>query len=199
MILLIDNGTSFLEDFRWVFRRLDESMTVVPQDGVISTLADFDLDGIVLSGGGKPELTEPQRLATWEANTACLIGFDVPILGICEGFEILCACTGGRIEKLPEPTINPALPIRRETTNSILLQGVGPEFQAYEHHSDYAAWVPDTLRVEAASEASPVEVVSHRLRPLFGTQFHPEKSGELGERVFRNFVNFCRSPRASRA
>ena len=34
-------------------------------------------------------------------------------------------------------------------------------------------------------------VVSNDEGTVFGTQFHPEKSGETGLRILRNFVELC--------
>jgi glutamine amidotransferase len=70
-----------------------------------------------------------------------------------------------------------------------LLQGVGGEY-AYFVHSYYA--VPDDeSAVVATAEYGrdfPAVVADDN---VFGTQFHPEKSGETGLKILRNFVALC--------
>jgi glutamine amidotransferase len=92
-----------------------------------------------------------------------------------------------------------------------LVEGVDGEY-AYFVHSYYA--VPDDENAvvatteygvsgsEAAggpevdrSESTGVEfpaIVANEEGNVFGTQFHPEKSGETGLRILRNFVDICR-------
>ncbi|MFC4550371.1 MULTISPECIES: imidazole glycerol phosphate synthase subunit HisH [Halorussus] len=63
---------------------------------------------------------------------------------------------------------------------------------AYFVHSYYA--VPDDQNAVVAAtdygERFPA-VVADEAGTVFGTQFHPEKSGETGLRILRNFVGLC--------
>ena len=39
----------------------------------------------------------------------------------------------------------------------------------------------------------PVIVQDEKTKQVYGTQFHPEKSGIAGERILKNFVAMCRN------
>ena len=63
----------------------------------------------------------------------------------------------------------------------------------YFVHS-YHAVPDDPDAVVATSEHGTdfASVVANDRGNVFGTQFHPEKSGETGLRILRNFVDLCR-------
>jgi glutamine amidotransferase len=82
-----------------------------------------------------------------------------------------------------------SLEIRRP---SRLLAGIEPGAQAYFTHSYAADITPEA--VATTTHAAPfASVVETDL--LFGVQFHPEKSGNAGIQMLRNFVAVC-SPSA---
>ncbi|MEF8843672.1 MAG: imidazole glycerol phosphate synthase subunit HisH [Haloarculaceae archaeon] len=63
---------------------------------------------------------------------------------------------------------------------------------AYFVHSYYAS--PDDEAAVVATtdyEVTFPSVVANEAGNVFGTQFHPEKSGETGLRILRNFVEYC--------
>lgn len=105
---------------------------------------------------------------------------DIPGLGII----------AGRCRRLP-PTLKVphvgwnALEIVRA---SRLLDGVPGGTQTYFTHSYAADITPETVATttHAAPFASVVETAQ-----VFGVQFHPEKSGQSGVRMLRNFVTLC--------
>ena len=64
---------------------------------------------------------------------------------------------------------------------------------AYFVHSYYAE--PEDADAVVATTDYGVEfasIVANEAGNVFGTQFHPEKSGETGLRILRNFVDLCR-------
>ena len=72
-----------------------------------------------------------------------------------------------------------------------IVEGVDGE-HAYFVHSYYAR--PDDERAVVATTDYGVDfpaVVANEAGNVFGTQFHPEKSGETGLRILRNFVDYC--------
>ncbi|SFS43838.1 imidazole glycerol phosphate synthase subunit HisH [Halostagnicola kamekurae] len=72
-----------------------------------------------------------------------------------------------------------------------LVEGVDGEY-AYFVHSYYA--VPDAAEATVAStdyEREFASIVANEDGTVFGTQFHPEKSGETGLQILRNFVEIC--------
>lgn len=120
-------------------------------------------------------------------------GLRVPTLGVCFGHQLLASVHGAAV-------LSGELIERNETIRVLephpLFAGLGPEFEMLESHREYvdygdierAGW-----RVFAVSPSCPVEAIRHPTRPLFGVQFHPERSGPAGEQLFENFYGLVRS------
>ena len=71
-----------------------------------------------------------------------------------------------------------------------LLAGLPPESHVYFTHSYAAPVTPDC--VASTSHGERFASVVERGR-IFGVQFHPEKSGDVGLLVLRNYLDICRS------
>ncbi|MFC7026719.1 imidazole glycerol phosphate synthase subunit HisH [Halomicroarcula sp. GCM10025324] len=72
-----------------------------------------------------------------------------------------------------------------------LVEGIDGQY-AYFVHSYYA--VPDDEGAVVATTDYGVDfasIVANEAGNVFGTQFHPEKSGETGLHILRNFVDYC--------
>ena len=86
MILIIDNQSAFIKKFKRQFlAEQDFDYVFFDHNQPITLSAKAKINGIILSGGrGNP--FEPLNLTS---NFIALMNFDVPILGICLGHEIL--------------------------------------------------------------------------------------------------------------
>jgi glutamine amidotransferase len=111
---------------------------------------------------------------------------DVPGLGVLEGRCRLLRGDAPQRLKIPHVGWN-ALDLPRP---SRLLAGLQPGSHVYFTHS-YAAPVT-TDCVAATSHAESFAAAVERGR-VFGVQFHPEKSGDAGLQVLRNFLEVVRS------
>ena len=177
--------------------------------------ADLDrADAIIVPGVGHFEATAALD-AHWHDAIRSRLDAGVPLLGIClgqqwlfEGSEEAPDVRGlgvlpGRCVRLDpqrgaDPTGSEGGPSRLKVPHvgwnalkqtgrpSRLLGGVQDEAQAYFTHS-YVA--PDSDATVAVTEHGVpfASVVEHGL--VFGAQFHPEKSGQTGLRMLRNFLD----------
>jgi imidazole glycerol-phosphate synthase subunit HisH len=157
--------------------------------------------GIVVPGVGHfaatAALDQPWRKAIRDAleRGALLFGICLGQQWLFEGSDEDPEAAGlgvirGRCRRLP-----PILKVPHVGWNSLeirkpsrLLAGIADGTQAYFTHS-YAAELTDET-VATTTHAAPFASVVETDR-LFGVQFHPEKSGESGVRMLRNFVALC--------
>lgn len=123
-----------------------------------------------------------------------------PVLGICLGMQLLfsssdeddAACLDiipGRAKRFPG---GPDLPVPQMGWNqlrrggtSALLSGIADGAYAYFIHS-YALPVGPYTRATTDYGSAFSSVVEQG--NFFGTQFHPERSSKLGERILANFL-----------
>ena len=126
----------------------------------------------------------------------------VSFLGICLGLQALFE----RSDEAPNLSGLGLFPgaIRRFTTDarvphmgwdevetkpgSKLLQGIAPKPYVYFAHSYYA---PANDVTTAICTYTVPYCAALEARNIFGVQFHPEKSGPIGLRIVRNFVELC--------
>ena len=130
------------------------------------------------------------------------IGAGVPFLGICLGLQALF----GGSEEAPEldglgifperiTRFKGAARVPHMGWNEIdprggsrLLRNLGPQPYLYFAHSYFAPVVDATAA--SCTYSVPYTAVLEKDN-LFGVQFHPEKSGPLGLRIVRNFVELA--------
>lgn len=123
-----------------------------------------------------------------------------PILGICIGQQLMCKhseegdvdCLGifdvdvrrfrpqQHEDKVPHMGWN-----QLEQPNSALFQGIDSGEFVYFVHSFYVPVCNETIAT--TQYINPFSAALHRDN-FYATQFHPEKSGSVGERIIQNFL-----------
>jgi glutamine amidotransferase len=123
-----------------------------------------------------------------------------PVLGICLGMQMLFQgseevrpCPGlgfvkGRVERIPTPLKLPHIGWNSLTfqNHSPLFQGVNEGAYVYFVHS-FAGCAEEEGQVIARTDYGTSVVAAVQSGNVYGTQFHPEKSGETGLMMLRNF------------
>jgi len=130
-----------------------------------------------------------------------LVAEDRPLFGICIGLQVLFSGTEeggwfeclnvvtGKVKKLPEGLKVPHMGWNqvRPTRQSFLFEGVPDAADFYFVHSYYGS--PEDRSVIIAETEYGIPFCSALARGrLVATQFHPEKSGDIGLRVYKNFI-----------
>jgi imidazole glycerol-phosphate synthase subunit HisH len=122
------------------------------------------------------------------------------LLGICVGFQLFFesgeefkAVDGlgllpGRVTRLPGDVPVPHIGWNRlhDVTDHPLLEGLADRY-VYFVHSYAPEGLPDGLCLARCTHGRAFPAVAGRGR-VMGTQFHPERSGEAGLRLLRNFL-----------
>lgn len=127
-----------------------------------------------------------------------------PVFGICVGQQLLCKhseegdadCIGifdtevkrflpkRHEDKVPCMGWN-RIEVREDLVNPIL-KGLGPEPYVYFVHSYYVPVCKETIAT--ADYILPYSASMHKDN-FYTCQFHPEKSGIVGEKILENFLN----------
>lgn len=113
-----------------------------------------------------------------------------PLLGVCYGHQALARAFGALVEKdgRKHQGDEEILPNRMDP----LFSDFPPVFEMAESHEEIVVRDHDLEKefmVLAESRLGLVEAIRHRDHPLYGVQFHPEKSGTMGIRLLENFLH----------
>lgn len=156
-------------------------------------------DKVLLPGVGNAA----EAMANLRARGLCEVirSLRQPVLGICVGLQVMCRdseegdvqCLGifdAHVRKF-EPTADAKVPHMGWNAIGNLegklfknMQGGG---FVYFVHSYYPTLCQDT--VATSRHGDRLFSAALRWENFYGTQFHPEKSGEIGEQILKNFVS----------
>jgi glutamine amidotransferase len=197
VIALVDYGAGNLTSVRKALTALAVDFFVPSSPAQVA-----EADAVIVPGVGHFAATS-RLLGDWTNAIAAAVRGGTPLLGICVGMQWLfegseeapevpgLGVIPGRIARLAS---DPAqrLKVPHVGWNALdfrgparLLQGLAPGSQVYFTHS-YAAPVTPAC-VAATTHANTFASVVERDN-VFGVQFHPEKSGDAGLQILRNFL-----------
>jgi glutamine amidotransferase len=159
--------------------------------------------GIIVPGVGHFGATRALD-RPWIERILAHIGEGRPLLGICLGMQWLYESSdeapdlpglgllAGACRKLQPPVADSRLKVPHVGWNSIerlrdgtIAEGVPHGAQVYFTHSYVAPITGDTI---ASTEHGEIFASIVQRGQVSGVQFHPEKSGEVGLRILRNFI-----------
>lgn len=182
-IAVLDFGGQYAHLICRRVRGLGVYAELQPHDISVKELKKKGVAGVILSGG-------PASVYTADAPKADprLFRGEVPLLGICYGYQLLVKAHGGEVERAD----------RREygrsrvkiLDRSGLFHGVkSDQLVCWMSHTDSPSRLPPSLKAIASSANSPYAAVRSSDGHLYGVQFHPEVSHtEGGQTILANFV-----------
>jgi glutamine amidotransferase len=193
MIAVVDYRTGNLTSVKKALDHLGADAVVTREPDVVE-----HADKIILPGVGHFSATAVLEQAGLRTAILRRIEQGVPFLGICVGmqwmFESSVEAPGaqglglfsGACERFPESVKSPHVGWNSLTCHddSRLFQGIPSGSFVYFTHSYSAPVIKATVaRCEYGGEFSAAVEQDN----LFGVQFHPEKSGDLGLKLLKNF------------
>ena len=123
-----------------------------------------------------------------------LADLDIPILGVCLGFQGMVYHHGGKITHAPSVVHGKTSPVTVQHKNP-LFDNLPDTFDVMRYHSLMAeiSSFPDVFIVTATTIDESAETIimagQHKDKPLYGVQFHPESIGTpLGDQLMANFL-----------
>ena len=180
-VLVIDYGAQYAQ---LIARRLRTAQ--IYSDVVPSTLSAKEILGrkpvaIILSGGPSSvyEAGAPQTDPTLFA--------DVPVFGICYGFQSMTQALGGTVKKTGTSEFG-RTKLSIEHTGR-LFRGQPEEQSVWMSHGDAVYEAPEGFTALASTPGAPIAAFEHTGKPYAGVQFHPEVlHTEHGQKVLEHFL-----------
>lgn len=179
-ILIIDNNTSYLDSLvRLTYPHI--ASIVKWSDFKFHKLGDYQL--IILSGGHPNSIKYQHDLYEEEIKT--ILRSDIPILGICLGFELIVYSFGGKLKELPQK--EKGVVEINIIEKDLILKDID-KIKVFESHRWIAEELPKDLLSLAVSKDG-IEIVRHIKRPIYGFQFHPEIVADKNDlKIFSNLL-----------
>lgn len=200
-IAILDYGMGNLRSVEKALERVGATAEVSADEAAVRAA-----DGLILPGvGAFPKAMERVRELGLDELVSERLDEGTPVLGICLGLQLLFESSdegdgaeglgllpGGVQQlsanglKVPHIGWSPV----SWTRESRLTAGLGPEPPFYFVHSftPRPATENDVLGTAAYGERFACAVERH---PVYGAQFHPEKSSTAGLRLLENFAAIC--------
>lgn len=197
MIAVLDYGIGNLRSAEKALQHLGADAELVSDPDRAA-----DADGLVLPGvGAFGRCAAALRASGLDAVALDAVRRGVPFLGICVGFQLLyegseededargLGILDGVVRALPEGVKHPQMQWnvldRCPGVDSALLAGLPDTPWVYFVHS----FAPErTAATTATCEYGAPITATAEQGTVWGTQFHPEKSGTVGLRILQNFV-----------
>ncbi len=114
---------------------------------------------------------------------------DLPVFGVCLGHQAMGQAFGGEVVRAKAIMHGKISDVHH--TGRGLFKGLPSPFRATRYHSLAVKreTFPQAFSIDAETDDGEVMGMSHKARPLYGVQFHPESiASEHGHAIIGNFL-----------
>jgi GMP synthase (glutamine-hydrolysing) len=181
-VLVVDFGAQYAQ---LIARRVREARVyseVVPHTMPVAEMLAKDPAAIILSGGPS-SVYEPGAPSV----DSSIYDLDVPIFGICYGFQLMALALGGTVAKTGLREFgSTSLAVTR---SGVLFDGLPTEQDVWMSHGDSVSAAPSSYAVTASTAGAPVAGFEELASRRAGVQFHPEVGHTRhGQAVLEHFL-----------
>jgi imidazole glycerol-phosphate synthase subunit HisH len=200
-IAILDYGMGNLRSVEKALERIGADPAVTNDHDLVRAA-----DGVILPGvGAFPKAMRNLRALELDVVIADRLAAGVPTLGICLGLQLLFETSSenegawglgllqGRVDRLPAPGLKvPHIGWNtvRWSGTSRLTADIPPDCSFYFVHS-FAPVVTNEADLLGTSVYGESFACAVEREPLYGVQFHPEKSSTHGLKLLENFAGIC--------
>lgn len=189
-VLILDYGTGNIQSLSYAFFRRGYSTVLSNNLDRIQAAERIIFPGVGAAGMAMKKLKDTGLDLIIPALTQ-------PVLGICLGMQLMCSSseeddtTGLGIFDVEVQRFNSGVKVPCVGWNQLtevktsLFEGVKKQDYVYLIHSYYAPVCTETI---ALTHYGTPYSAGLRKKNFFGVQFHPEKSGPVGEQILDNFL-----------
>lgn len=181
-MLVVDFGAQYAQ---LIARRVREARVyseVIPHTATVDEIKAKDPAAIVLSGGPASVYAEgaPQL-------DPALFDLDVPVFGICYGFQAMAQALGGTVAHTGTSEYGRT---DLNVSGGELHADLPASQPVWMSHGDAVTEAPSGFTVVATSAGAPVAGFENRARKLAGVQYHPEvMHSPHGQQVLSRFLH----------
>ena len=191
-LVIIDTGCANLSSVKFAFDRLGIQAEISRDLNKIQSADKLLLPGVGTAQAAMKILRDRNLIKTIQNATQ-------PMLGICLGMQLMTEFSAegnvptlnlisGHTELLP----NHGLPLPHMGWNRVQYQAEHPLFHGIEQDSHFYfvhsyAVLPNEHTIAVCDYGEPFSAAIAN-KNFYGVQFHPERSGETGAKLLRNFV-----------
>ncbi len=185
LILVLDFGGQYNQLIARRVRECGVYCEVKPYTTPLEELKAMHPIGVIFTGGPDSVYLETSPKVDPEIFT-----WNVPILGICYGCQLLAQNLGGLVTPAQEDTAREyGKTATFYDTSCRLFKDLPAEGISWMSHGDYMAKVPEGFALVGRTEMCPNAAIADEVRGFYGVQYHPEVNHtENGIRMIRNFL-----------
>tara|TARA_R110002126_G_scaffold261953_1_gene404794 strand:+ start:260 stop:841 length:582 start_codon:yes stop_codon:yes gene_type:complete len=189
-IVIINYGAGNIQSIMFAIERLGFKATLSNIPAEIKAA-----DKVIFPGVG--EASSAMKMLLESGLDTLIPTLKQPVLGICLGMQLMCNKSeegntkGLGIFDVDVLKFSPKVKVPQMGWNNIynlkspLFDGIAENEYMYLVHSFYA---PDCAESIATTNYEVEYASALQKGNFYGTQFHPEKSGDIGEKILGNFL-----------
>ena len=184
-IIIIDFGSQYTQLIARRIRETQVCCQIHPYNKITKKLLnEANPNGIILSGGPNSVLNKNSPKFP-----SIILEYNIPILGICYGLQLIVSFFGGQIKKTLSREYGYATLNVNKKSKLIPLEWLRKSPQVWMSHGDHVYKPPKEFNVIAKSTNKIISIIENKKKNIYGLQFHPEVYHTfLGTKILSNFV-----------